>query len=127
MIAIGIIGIMLVILASYAEAVMDKINFHFERSIFKDKKNQLFWNPQESWKNKWKDDLKTEKFRGSSTIFVFLTDSWHLHKFVRNTSLFIGLPLLYFFPLNLILSVAISRVLYGVVFTYLFDVKFEKK
>ena len=133
MIVLGIIGIILVILASYAEAVMDKINFHFDRSIFKDKKNQLFWNPQESWKNKWKEDLKTEKFTGSSTIFVFTTDAWHLYKFIRNTSLFIGLPLLYFLqfnlglPLDLIISVSISRFLYGIVFTYLFDSKFEKK
>ena len=133
MIVLGIIGIILVILASYAEAVMDKINFHFDRSVFKEKKNQIFWNPQESWKNKWKEDLKTEKFLGSSTIFVFTTDAWHLHKFIRNTSLFIGLPLLYFLqfnlglPLDLIISVSISRFLYGIVFTYLFDSKFEKK
>ncbi len=133
MIVLGIIGILLVILASYAEAVMDKINFHFDRSVFKEKKNQIFWNPQESWKNKWKEDLKTEKFLGSSTIFVFTTDAWHLYKFIRNTSLFIGLPLLYFLqfnlgvPLDLIISVSIARFLYGIVFTYLFDSKFEKK
>ena len=133
MIVLGIIGILLVVLASYAEAVMDKINFHFDRSVFKEKKNHLFWNPQESWKNKWKEDLKTEKFLGSSTIFVFTTDAWHLYKFIRNTSLFIGLPLLYFLkfnlglPLDLIISVSIARFLYGIVFTYLFDSKFEKK
>jgi hypothetical protein len=127
MIALGIIGMLFVIAASIFEAVMDKLNFHFDKSIFVDKKNQLFWNPELSWKNKWKEDLKTEKFRGSSTIFVFTTDAWHLFKFFRNTSLFIGLPLLFFFPLNLIVSVIIARILYGLFFTYCFDSAFVKK
>jgi hypothetical protein len=100
---------------------MDKINFHFDKSIFFDKKNKLFWNPNESWKNKWKDDLKTEKFPGSSTIFVFTTDAWHLFKFFKNTSLFIGLPLLYLGGFNMILSIVISRIIYGLIFTLFFD------
>lgn len=127
MVTIGIIAVILIVLASIFESTMDKINFHFEKSIFSDKKNQLFWNPSLSWKNKWKEDLKTEKFWGSSTIFVFTTDAWHLFKFLRNTSLFIGLPLLYFLPINIILSILISRFLYGIFFTYFFDVKFVKK
>jgi hypothetical protein len=100
---------------------MDKINFHFDKSIFFDKKNKLFWNPSESWKNKWKEDLKTEKFTGSSTIFVFTTDAWHLFKFFKNTSLFIGLPLLYLGGFNIILSILIARIVYGLIFTLFFD------
>ena len=46
-------------LSAISESIMDKIQFHYDKSIFSTEKyNQLFWNPIESWKNKWKDDLK---------------------------------------------------------------------
>lgn len=117
-----IVGLILVSLSAISESIMDKIQFHYDKSIFSNEKyNQLFWNPTESWKNKWKEDLKTEKFLGSSTIFVFTTDAWHLFKFFKNTFLFIGLPLLCLGGINIILSVIIARVLYGLTFTLYFD------
>ena len=116
-----IISLVLVGFAAASEAIMDKLNFHFDKSIFSTKQNQLFWNPNESWKNKWKADLKTEKFPGSSTLFVFTTDAWHLFKFFKNTALFIGLPLLYLGGINIILSIFIARFIYGVIFTLFFD------
>lgn len=122
MIILTILGFLLITFAAVSESIMDKIQFHYDKSIFKNSKyNQLFWNPIESWKNKWKEDLKTEKFIGSSTIFVFTTDAWHLFKFFRNTSLFIGLPLIAIGDMNVILSVVIGRVLYGLTFTLCFD------
>lgn len=50
-----ILGYILIIIASIAKAIMDKVNFHFDRSIFNnpEKFNPLFWNPDISWKNKW--------------------------------------------------------------------------
>jgi len=117
----------LVGVSAMAEAIMDKLNFHFEKSIFVNKENQLFWNPIESWKNKWKEDLKTEKFIGSSTIFVFTTDAWHLFKFIKNTCLFIGLPLLFMGDINIIISMIIARIIYGLVFTVFFDKILVKK
>lgn len=124
---IFIISLILVGVSAMAEAIMDKLNFHFEKSIFVNKENQLFWNPIESWKNKWKEDLKTEKFIGSSTIFVFTTDAWHLFKFIKNTCLFIGLPLLFMGDINIIMSMVIARVIYGLVFTLFFDKILVKK
>lgn len=122
MILLTILGFLLITFAAVSESIMDKIQFHYDKSIFKNSKyNQLFWNPIESWKNKWKEDLKTEKFIGSSTLFVFTTDAWHLFKFFRNTSLFIGLPLVAIGDMNVILSVVIGRVLYGLTFTLCFD------
>lgn len=122
MIMLTILGFLLITFAAVSESIMDKIQFHYDKSIFKNSKyNQLFWNPIESWKNKWKEDLKTEKFIGSSTLFVFTTDAWHLFKFFRNTSLFIGLPLIAIGDMNVILSVVIGRVLYGLTFTLCFD------
>ena len=72
-------------LAGVAEAVMDILQFKFMESVFKNK-NQMFWNPQLSWQNKWKDGCPKfgPKFFGSTTVFVFVTDAWHLFKWVRN-------------------------------------------
>lgn len=126
-IVLFILGLVIVSLSAISESIMDKIQFHYNNSIFSNEKyNQLFWNPSESWKNKWKDDLKTEKFLGSSTIFVFTTDAWHLFKFFKNTTLFIGLPLLCLGGVNIILSVIIARVLYGITFTLYFDIFLKK-
>ena len=117
-----IAGLILIVLAAVSESIMDKLQFHYEKSIFSNESyKKTFWDPSNSWVNKWKEDLKTEKFLGSSTIFVFTTDAWHLFKFIRNTSLFIGLPLLAIGPLNIIIAMVLARVIYGLIFTLCFD------
>lgn len=122
MILLTILGLLFVASSSIAEAIMDKIQFHYDKSIFsQDKYKQTFWNPNLSWVNKWKDNsAKEEKFLGSSSIFVFTTDAWHLFKFFRNTFLFIGLPLLSFGSMNIILASILARIIYGLVFTICF-------
>lgn len=123
MILLTILGLLFVAASSVAEAIMDKLNFHYDKSIFsKDKYKQTFWDSTKSWVNKWKDSSAREEiFLGSSTIFVFTTDAWHLFKFFRNTFLFIGLPLLSFGSMNIILAAILARVIYGLVFTICFD------
>ena len=78
--------LILMYLAGLAEAIMDILNHRFSSSIFKDF-NEHWWNPEISWKNKWKDydHTKGEAFIGSSTVFVFITDAWHFFKFLKNT------------------------------------------
>jgi len=58
------IGFLLFILSGMFEAVMDKLQFHYDLSIFKNFKNQLFWDPKISWKNKYEDGnpMKGERF-----------------------------------------------------------------
>ena len=123
MILLTILGLLFVAAASVSEAIMDKIQFHYDISRFSQYKyKQTFWNPNLSWVNKWKDSsAKEEKFLGSSSIFVFTTDAWHLFKFFRNTFLFIGLPLLSFGSMNIILAAILARIIYGLVFTICFD------
>jgi hypothetical protein len=117
-----IIGLLLICFAGISEAIMDKIQFHYNKSLFSNKYfNQNFWNPSESWKNKWKEDFKTEKFLGSSSIFVFLTDAWHLFKFFRNICLFIGLPLITFETNHIILICVVARIVFGFAFTVFFN------
>ncbi len=109
-------------LAGIAEAHMDTLQFHFYRSRFSSF-NHSFWNPEISWKNKYKlnDPRYGAKFPGSTTIFVFITDGWHLMKFFRNIFMFTGL----FFALyqnysnltNIIIITLLSRTVYGVGFS----------
>ena len=43
-----------------------------------------WWNKDKSWKNKWKHGIPElgERFFGSSTILVWLTDGWHMTQFL---------------------------------------------
>jgi hypothetical protein len=78
------ISIVLMFFAGVCNAIMDMLDFHYDISIFKNWTNQQWLNPAISWKNKWKngDPDQGEKFLGSSTVFVFLTDFWHFTKFL---------------------------------------------
>ena len=133
LITLAIIALLFITTSAASEAVMDKLQFHYDRSIFPQnpsKYNKLFWDPKLSWENKWKDSsAREEKFPGSSTIFVFLTDAWHFFKFVKNTSMFIALFfgtlatsfLLSNVFVSLLLAVLVARVIYGLTFTLFFD------
>lgn len=83
--------VVMVILAGAANGVMDTIAFHYDTSILAKLPDnyQRYWNPALSWRNKYKynDDGSlmqplTERYWGSSTIFSFATDGWHLMKFL---------------------------------------------
>ncbi len=64
-----------------AYGVHETLNYHYSdfNKTFPNN-NPQFWNPEISWKNKWKNGNKKEgeQFLGSSTIFVFTTDGKHL-------------------------------------------------
>jgi hypothetical protein len=111
------------------EGIMDKLQFHYNKSIFKNFKNKQFWNPKISWKNKWKngDKDKGEKFLFSSTLFVFTTDAWHLAKFFRNLCIVVSMFIFIYSPTNLtsIFYLVLGRVLWGVVFEISFSRLFE--
>lgn len=78
------------------EAIMDKLQFHYHTTKLFRKLNPKFWNPEISWKNKWKNGNKEEgeKFPFSSTLLVSFTDGWHLMKTCRWWSLVLLLILL---------------------------------
>ena len=55
--------------------------------------NDQFWNPDISWRNKWKDgnpDLG-RKFPGSTTILVWTTDGYHLTRTLNKTCIMTGI------------------------------------
>lgn len=77
--------LLLLFFAGMANGLMDALHFHEAWKYFD---NALFWNPNTSWVNKWSIGeggvpiVGKERFWGSSTVFVSLTDGWHLTKFV---------------------------------------------
>ena len=126
-----IIGALFILLSGVAEAIMDKLQFHFHESVFSNMKSTNWWNPYKSWKNKWKNGDKSqgEKFLFSSTLFVFTTDAWHFFKFVRNLLLFTcWIPVIFLLDSiwHTLLTVALYRILYGVGFYFTYN-KFTVK
>ncbi len=131
------VSILLLFASGVSKAIMDKVNFHFKHSIFNSLKfKQTFWNPKISWKNKWKNNDKSqgEKFLFSSTILVFTTDAWHLFQFFYRWCLCFGIVLMFIFfkeyaptiisiPLSVITSLAIQ----SFVFEKFFSIFLEKK
>ena len=77
-----LIAVLLLIIAAICNSAMDTLQFRFSQSVFSKLEKQSYWNPNISWRNKWKDGEKAkgEKFFGSSTFLVFTTDAWHLFK-----------------------------------------------
>ena len=119
---IPLIGILFFAFAGLFEAIMDTLQFHYSYSIFYCFRNKRFWDPTLSWRNKYKNGDPSEgaKFPGSTTIFVGLTDAWHLFKLLRNLFIFAGV-LFMAIPCNsiwmLILWVIIARIVFGLIFT----------
>jgi hypothetical protein len=94
----NILSFLFLVVAGLANGIMDSLQFHFGQSWFKDQ-NQTFWNPSLSWRNKYKNDDPEQgpKFFGSTTVFVFLTDGWHLVQFLMYLSFCTAVAVL--FPL----------------------------
>lgn len=112
--------------AGICNAVMDKINFHYMRSIFKDK-NAQFWSVKHSWRNKWKDGIEKRgpKFFGSTTFLVWTTDAWHLFQMIQGVLILTGFFIIgaYGYWWEAIMGYGIMR---GV-FQYFFKTVFEKR
>ena len=105
------------ILAAICNGLMDVLSTRYYVSIFRNFKNKQFWDYNISWRNKWSWGEKSngEKFFLSSTIFVFLTDGWHLFK---------GLMLL-FLVLSIVLYTPIFGILDGVIYLVAWGISFE--
>lgn len=71
----------LVFTAGMFEGVMDHLQFHYDGS-------HQFWQPDISWRNKYKDRDPANGKTFAGKYFVAATDGWHLMKFGRNATLF---------------------------------------
>jgi len=115
----------LLFISAVAKSIMDKISFHYSTSIFpKLTKAENFWNPQFSWRNKYKngDPKQGEKFLGSSTIFVSLLDGWHLFGLIRDFSVIICFTIITLNPYYLLIY-PLYRLVFHIFFTFVLTKK----
>ena len=133
MITALLICIVAIAAAAVCSAMMDKLWFHFDRSIWADKPG-YFYDPKKSWKNKYKDgdQAKGPRFPGATTWLVSLTDAWHLAKKGLNAAMAL-LPafwlkdagsLLWWHTVLLWIG---AQVFFGLVFSLFFDRIFAQK
>lgn len=116
------LAIILSMMAGFANAVMDTYAHHYDNSVFKYTKSLFF--AKDSWRNKYKNGNKEdgEKFLFSTTILCFLTDVWHLSKFVFLTCLVSGsvivgsISITPYYIVNLLIGYVLVRVFCGVTF-----------
>lgn len=87
----NLIVILLSILAVAANATMDELRFHWSRFFGKiakpGTKLEKWMNPSISWMNKNRFKNKLVAFL-ASTVFVWLTDFWHLMKLIHLNAIF---------------------------------------
>ena len=129
------ISLILIALAGALNATYEILFTGFNQSIFK-KLNPEFWNPLESWKFKWASPFPQpvedkwyyfgflprykERFPYSSTVFVFLTDAWHLFK-----ALMLGCIMLAVVNYSVVITPFIDFILLYVTFTFTFTMFFD--
>ena len=125
------ITLFLLFLAGALNATMDVLSFRYKTSIFsKYTKLQEFFNPQESWVNKYKNNNPElgPKFFGSKTFLVFLTDAWHLAKMLMITAF--TLAIVFYNPVivteSIFVNIVANLLLMRVVFSATFELFFSK-
>lgn len=70
------------LMSGMLDGTIESISFHYQsgfKSRFPNANNQ-FWNPELSWRNKYKngDPAQGPKFTGSTTVFAFTGDAYHM-------------------------------------------------
>lgn len=103
-----ILSICLIVIAAFAKSFMD---------LSADGKLIDQLNKQNTWRMKWKDGdpAKGERFPGSSTVFVFASDFWHLMQAIFLTAIF-ALVVSYDVTHSWWLDFIVIRILFGVSF-----------
>lgn len=126
------IALFLILIAGMANGTMDILDFHYDKSIFP--VMSKFWDAQWSWENKYSNLMTEErkKWFNLIPIPVFLTDGWHLMKFIMLNSLILGI-ILYCYYNNclsisgLTTSFIIIRSIFGIGFVLMYNLILIKK
>jgi len=119
-------SIIFVILASICNALMDTLSTRYDISVFRNFKNEQFWDWRISWKNKWKGGSirNGEKFWQSSRFLVWSTDGWHLAKALMLA--FMSLAIVFYEPMYGVLDAFIFCFVWGIVFEYSYNKLFKR-
>ena len=88
--------------------------------------NDQYWNTYQSWTNKYanNDPNMGEKFPGSTTVFVFTTDAYHLFRTINKVNL-VTLGALEFSERRPLLNYAIDFLLYSAVYSAGFTLTYQ--
>lgn len=123
-----LVVMILFIFAAAFNGVMDVLQFRYSRSVFASEEHAQYFNPDLSWRNKWKegDHKKGEAYPGSSTVFVLFTDAWHLAQCLMFTCFELAvlflLYKLYKFKWYWLLAIFLGmKVVFGLTFGIFFD------
>jgi hypothetical protein len=103
------ISLLLICLAAFCNAVMDKLAWHFERSCFNDY-DPKFWNPNVSWK--YAKFIPFTKYR---------VDAWHLFKSAM--IVLICLAIIFYSPM---INIWIDFLIFGILWNTVFNIYFNK-
>lgn len=86
----------LIALGGAAKGFNETLLFHYDRfdKAFPNANDQWF-NPALSWRNKYKngDPMQGARFPGSTTIFVAVTDQYHLNNLIYRGAIITGLAI----------------------------------
>lgn len=111
-----IYSIILISFAAALDAVQDILKSKFDVSVFKNL--GTWWDPSKSWVNKWAVNSTTkERFFGSSTFLVFLTDAWHFFKMLMLGCLFAA----FLFPVSFYI-ILLFPIIWGVIFELFYKI-----
>ena len=125
---VALFTVLMLMLAAALNAVMDKLQFHYDKSIFARVESQQMWlDPRLSWRNKWMngDPKQGEAFPLSSTALVATTDAWHCAKSLWIDSILLAVLAPFTCLMRMrwwkwALVFLSAKVLYGAVFETLF-------
>jgi hypothetical protein len=120
-----IISLILIFLAGIANSCMDVLKTRWSTCIFRFWPNQDWVDPEKSWKNKWMSKYKWVDFI-MSTSLVFLTDFWHLCKFLM-LILLLSSIIFYHTIINPLIDLLLLYCVFTVTFEFFYRKIFIKK
>jgi len=128
------IPLILIGAAGMLNAIYEILFVAYKYSIFRNL-NPQYWDPKTSWVYKWKYPLRPapikwyyfgfqprneERFPYSSTIFVWMTDAWHLFKAIMLTCIMSAIVL--YVP---IFNPLLDFLLFYTIFTFTFTIFYD--
>ena len=112
---------LLLFISGVSKAIMDTLQFHFYKSIFKDKGS--WWDASISWKNKyeWFPNSKILTWLISNP-FVLITDAWHFFQFIYSIGFALSFLLIgMYLPVWVFLiGYILNRMVFHLFYTYIF-------
>lgn len=117
---------LMLFVAGAADGLSQDLLFHYPEFIRSTgATNEQYWNPELSWRNKYKDGDPENgaKFFGSTTFLVGLTDGYHASRSLRDTMIILSIATSpkETAPKDIVKKAIVYTVCYGSGFTLVYD------